>query len=231
MILNKNLFQKYPALFVYFVSSILAIIGFVSRNESLLLIAKPIIVPAIFYYYLQRTRFKLDWLFTIAILSSFISDMFVLFKYEDEHIPIAFLNMFVYLIFLYFLLKDVVFNQEYLKRSLYFVAITAGFLIILYIMLDLIKDVDTFSSHLYVVYGLVLTVLATLSVYTYIFDQNIRSFYALLMCICFITTDIFYTIFNFYLQMQVFIVVNLIAQFVSYYYMVRYITAKKIKKN
>lgn len=228
--MNTKLLRKYPALLLYLVSSVLAIIGVVEHNESLLLLAKPIIVPAVFYYYLQRIKFSIDWLFFVAIVSSFASDMLVLFKYEDEHIPIALLNMFVYLIFIYFICKDIRFSAEYLKRIAYFVTIISVFLGIVYIMIDLIKGVDSFSINLYVIYGVVLSVLATLSVYNYIFDQNNRSFYALLMCICYVTTDIFYTIYNFYLPMEVFIIVNLIAQFISYYYMVHYITAKKSRR-
>ncbi len=217
--------KKYnPSLFLYLFASFFAIIGIVIGNEIITLLMKPMIVPAILYYYLQIKKGKINWLCLIMLYSSFTSDMLVLFDFPDGYIPIALLNMFCYLIFIYFVIKDISLINMSSIRFLYFTLIIIGCVTIMCVVLGLMSDLDNFSNNLYIIYGIVLCILASIIGFNHLNQQNEKTFYALIMCICFITSDVFYAVYNFYLNLEVFIIFNVTVQLVSYYYMVRYIT-------
>ena len=219
-----------PSLFLYLFASIFAIIGVVIGNELITLLMKPMIVPAVFYYYLQVKEGKINWLFLVILLSSFTSDMLVLFELPDGNIPIALLNMFCYLIFIYFVIKDVSLKKLSNIKFFYFALIVIGCFIILYVVLGLMSGLDNFSNNLYIIYGIVLCVLASIIGFNHLNQESDKTFYALIMCICFITTDVFYAVYNFYFNLEIFIVLNITVQFASYYYMVRYITCDVIRE-
>ncbi len=214
---------------MYLFASIFEVIGIVIRNELITLLMKPMIVPAVFYYYLQVKEGKINWLFLVILLSSFTSDMLVLFELPDGNIPIALLNMFCYLIFIYFAIKDIFLKNLSDIKFFYFALIVIGCFTILYVVLGLMSGLDNFSNNLYVIYGIVLCILASIIGFNHLNQESNKTFYALIMCICFITTDVFYAVYNFYLNLEIFIVLNVTVQFASYYYMVRYITCNPEK--
>ena len=213
--------------FLYVFSSIFAIIGIAIENEFLTLLMKPMIIPAILYYYLQIKKEKINWLFLIALFSNFLSDMLVLFKLSDGDTLIALLNMFSYLIFIYFAVKDISLKNLSNIKLFYFTLIVIGCITIFYVVLNLMSGLDDFLNNLYFIYGIVLCSLASIIGFNHLNQQNDKTFYALIMCICFITSDIFFAIYNFYLNLQIFIILNVTIQFACYYYMVGYITCIK----
>lgn len=219
-----------PALIVYLISSFLAVIGIVMRNDFLVLLMKPVIVPSMFFYYLQTKKTKVNWLFLIAMLSSFIADMIILFQLENGDIPIVLLNLIMYLIFFYFAIKDMPYKNLTVFSFVYFSLIICSFLSVLYFVLDLMTGLDSFLHYLFVVYGILLSLLASVIIFNHIKLLRLKTFYAVIMCICFVTSDVFFAISNFYLQMDVFIIFNITVQFASYYYMVKYITCEERKK-
>ena len=157
--------------------------------------------------------------------SVFASDMLVLFNFPDGHIPIALLNMFCYLLFICFVIKDISQKNMSSIRYLYFALIVIGCVTILYVVLGLMSGLDNFSNNLYVIYGIVLCILSSIIGYNHLNQQSEKTFYALIMGICFITSDVFYAVYNFYLNLEIFMVLNVTVQFISYYYMVIYITS------
>lgn len=219
-----------PALIVYLISSFLAVIGIVMKNDILALLMKPVIVPSMFFYYLQTRKTKVNWLFLAAMLSGFIGDMIILFHLENGDIPVVLLNLFMYLIFFYFAIKDLPYKGLTVFNFVYFTLIITCFLAVLYFVLDLMTGLDSFMHYLLVVYGILLSLLASVIVFNHIKLLRLRTFYAVIMCICFVTSDIFFAISNFYLQMDIFVVFNVTVQFASYYYMVKYITCDEIRK-
>lgn len=219
-----------PSLFLYLFASVFAVFGIVIGNDLITLLMKPMIIPAILYYYFQTKRGKINWLFLIILLSNFISDMLVLFELPDGNIQIALLNMFSYLIFIYFTTKNVSLKNIPNISFFYFILIVIGCITILYVVLGLMSGLDDFSNNLYIIYGIILSALASIIGFNHLNQQSEKTFYALIMCICFIISDVFFAVYNFYLNLEIFIVLNVTIQFVSYYYMVRYITCKPEKE-
>lgn len=219
-----------PSLFLYLFASIFVVIGIIMGNEPMVFLMKPMIIPAILYYYIQIKKEKTNWFFIIALLSNFSSDMLVLFKLDNGDALIALLNMVSYSMFLYFAIKEISLNNLSNMKFFYFALIVIGCITILYVILGLMSGLDNFYNNLYIVYGVLLCTLSSIIGFNHINKQNEKTFYALIMCICFITSDVFFAIYNFYLNLEVFVVLNVIAQFTSYYYMVRYITTRNPEK-
>ena len=222
-----NFFRtRYPALILYLVSSVLTIIGLIFELDYLVFLAKPIIAPSIIYYYLQIVNLKFDWLFLIAVLTSFISDMFVLVD-NGISIVVILLNLFVYFIFINFLLKDFFESKISLKNSHEFLIILLCFFFLLFLIMDLFHNLDRSMYYIYTFYGIILSFLSAIAVYLNLKSQNNRTLNGLLMSICFILSDIFYVLYHYQIKIEIFLVINLIAQIFSYYYMIGYIISKK----
>lgn len=219
-----------PAFVLYLIASFFAIVGVAMDNEFLLLLSKPVIAPAIFFHYIQIKKTAVDWLFFTAIFCSFVADMIVMFQMPEGDIPIAFLNICMYVIFIYFAIQDIEKENVTATRFFYFILIVSAYLAILYIVLDLMTSLDSFTFNIFAFYGVILSVLSAIIGYNYINRHCGRTFYALIMCICFIISDVFFAIYNFYLKMEIFILFNLISQFASYFYMVQYFTSKPVSQ-
>ena len=223
--------SKYPSLVLYVITSVIAVISTAIEWEWLTFLIKPIIVPAIFYYYLQRNEFKIELLFVLGLFSSYASDMIVLFDIENQNVVVTLLNMFTNVVMLYYVINDISFKSLEIQRIVYFFGNLVSFLAVVYIMLTLMSNLSTTTLVVYIVYGLLLSILASLAIINHVVSHNLKTFYALIMCICFITTDVFYIVYNFYVNMYVFLLLNLAAQFVSYFYMISYKVTYSTKRN
>ncbi|MFC4816954.1 MULTISPECIES: hypothetical protein [unclassified Flavobacterium] len=223
--------SKYPSLVLYVITSVIAVISTAIEWEWLTFLIKPIIVPAIFYYYLQRNEFKIEVFFFLGLLSSYASDMIVLLDVENHQVVITLLNMFTYVVMLYYVIHDFSFKNLETQKIVYFFGNLVSFLAVVYIMLTLMSDISTTTLVMYLIYGLVISTLASLAIINHVAAHNLKTFYALIMCICFITTDVFYIVYNFYVNMYVFLLLNLAAQFVSYFYMISYKVTYSTKRN
>lgn len=222
--------SKYPSLILYTIASVVTIITTILDCDWLTFFIKPIIVPAIFYYYLQRNDFKIDGLFFLGLLSSYASDVIVLLNLENHQVIITLLNLLTYVIMLYYVVHDFLAKKIGLQKIVCFSGNLLSFLAVVYIMMTLISDISTVTRTIYIVYGFVLSVLASLAIINHVGTHNLRTFYGLIMCVCFVTTDVFYIVYNFYVNMQVFLLLNLAAQFVSYYYMINYMITSSSKE-
>lgn len=220
-----------PAIVLYVIAIAITILASYFNNDLLLLIAKPIIIPAIFFYYLQLEKFKVNWLFTIALLSDFITDMIVLFQIGDAIYTILFLNTITYLILGYFVISDLSLRNLGNEKIVYIILAFVGNYFILYFVLDLIEVSNTNLFYAYLIYGLILTTFSSIVGINFFSKNNLKYTYASIMCGCFVLSDAFYALFNYYIKLDAFNILNMITQFASYYYMVKYITSKSIKES
>lgn len=220
-----------PAIVLYIIAISITILASYFNNDLLLLIVKPIIIPAIFFYYLQLEKFKVNWLFTAALLSDFITDMIVLFQIGDAIYTILFFNTIAYFIFGYFVISDLSLRNLGNEKILYIVLAFVSNYLVLYFVLDLIEVSNTILFYAYLVYGLILATLSSFVGINFFSKNNLKYTYASIMCGCFVLSDAFYALFNYYIKLDAFSILNMITQFASYYYMVKYITSKSIKES
>lgn len=217
------------SLVLFLIVSIITLIGIGFDNQNVVLISKPIIIPAIYCYYLQIKNEKINWRFTFAILCCFIADMLAVLVFETEHYYILFLNLISYLVFFYFALKDVVVTKIKKVKIFYTIILLFSSFLVLFYLVDLISEKKQSLEILFLIYGTTLAFLTSLIGFNFFTNNSLRNIFALLMCSCFLISDLFYAINNFYEKIAVFYIINLAIQFLSYFFMVKYITSSKSK--
>ncbi|OOG71627.1 hypothetical protein B0E44_09975 [Flavobacterium sp. A45] len=75
-------------------------------------------------------------------------------------------------------------------------------------------------------FGIILSVLSIISIINYIKKGSYAFFNSMLMCLCFIITDIFFVLYKFYFYNYAFTLISIITQFLSYFFMVNYLLEK-----
>ena len=65
--------DRNPSLILYIAATILVLVAKVFDDEVLMLITKPMVVPAIYYYYLQTKTRDVNVVFSVAVWLFFIT--------------------------------------------------------------------------------------------------------------------------------------------------------------
>jgi hypothetical protein len=212
-----------PALFLYFISGFLFVSSIIFGAEYLTMIFKPIIIPSIFFYYLQKSDGKASFWFSIILIFLFISNIFNLF--DDKLFYVLVFNLFAYIILFFSILK--IFIRLKLKKfdnvNLMFVFITFLFLcFLLYITLFMIFD-SNFELYLIIIlYAVALLFLAGLSTIMSMQNHNEGNDYLLIAVFCFITSDLFFALYYYYYDFLFFRYISIISNTISFYFLVNY---------
>lgn len=210
-------------LITYVLISLGALIGVVFDFKVVEVVFKPVVVPLIFVYYLYRTNFKLSGTFTSILILSFASDMASVFQIEKKQIFILILNLAINILFLKSFLKDYFkLNVVDYKQIINGFFVMAAVMVLVVVCLTMMPNLGVSELVNYLLYGFVLSLMSTVAICNTILNDNLKIFYALVLSISFIITDVFYVLYNFYLPMNVFLLVNQIAQFASYFFIVNY---------
>ncbi|HMI07326.1 MAG TPA: lysoplasmalogenase family protein [Flavobacterium sp.] len=213
------------AYYLYFVAVASALIGIIADNDLLLLIAKPTIIPSIYYYYLTKTK-KANFWFTMVLLLNFIGDSVILLKIKDPM-----LIMVPYYLSYLVLIRFIVFDMAKIKynwNSLLFSALVlAGHALMLYMVLDLQSMDGKKLITPYTIYGITMSVMVTLSVYNYLADRSIACFYMMIACGCCLVSDVFYVLYNQHFHIPILNYINSFMQLITYFFLVKYIINRK----
>jgi hypothetical protein len=216
-----------PSLILFIVAGTLALVAKVFQMEELMIAVKPMVIPAIFYYYLQTKPMKVNLLFSLALWLFFVSDM-VMVLFPMTGMPwIMITSMSSYLILIGFALYD--------RASIKFSAFNVVFITLLLILLGyftftiLSLNVESIVSHygMYLAYGIVLTSLAVISAANYLSDNSVVFLHLSCMALCMVVSDLFFCIYRFVIKLPVIDDINLFSQFMSYFFMVRYFNSRR----
>ncbi len=206
-----------PSLILFIVAGSLALLAKVFHWEELMIATKPMVIPAIFYYYLQTKAKRANWLFSLALWLFFVSDMvMVLFPYTG--MPwIMVTSMASYLIMIKFALGD----RTTIKFSAFNVVFISLLLILLgyFVFTILSLNVESIVSNygMYLAYGIVLTTLAALSAANYLSDNSTVFLHLSCMALCMVVSDLFFCIYRFMISLPLIDDINLFSQFMSYF--------------
>lgn len=215
-----------PALLLYLVSSLIYVLSVILHwDESITFLFKPMIMPAILFYYWQECKGKVKIIPVLVLLLFFIGDMLILIAYDNLLVPLMLLNLVAYFLLGYFLLKDILKlkNPEITLYSVLIVCIVIGFLLsMLYVVLKLVFDTSDSNYGLLTVYGVTLVFLEIGSVVYHILKNDASSFYLSIAVLCLVLCDVFYVLYNHYAPLEVFININVFSQAVSFYFIVKY---------
>lgn len=215
-----------PSLILFFSTSILAIIFKLLNHDMAVLYTKSMIIPSLFIYYLVSNSYKISYLKIVIFFAFFIRDVFNILKINETAMGAFLCVLFVYILLLYIALKE--FKDLKFSHKDTFSIFILIFIIgtICYSVLNLKLENLELNFSLYAFFGIILSVLSIVSIINYMKSESYAFFHGMLMCICFIITDIFFIIYKFYFYNYVFTLVSLITQFLSYFFMVNYFLEK-----
>lgn len=211
-----------PSLVLYFIACILVVLFKIMEYDSFMLYIKSIIVPLVFIYYLITNNYKISWIKSLIFLFCFVGDIFNLLNFNDSGMGALLSFLLVYILLLLLAIDD--FRYLKFRRNdggpmfILFLFILAICISILSLKFE--KMVLDFS--LYIIYGITLSLLTFVSVSNYIKKGNHTFFNLVIMCVCFMVSDVFFVINNFYFKLFAFSFINVVTQIFGYFFMVSY---------
>lgn len=218
-----------PALLLYLFSSLLVLIAVVLNKQELEQLVKPIVIPAIYFYYLQYRYKRVNWWFSIAILACFVGDMILLIDPQFEILWIIFSFIICYIILIKFGIEDLV-PQKLTVYNIGFGVISVCFLLfVIFSIIDLIEPKSTERYVIFLFYGICLLVLTVISLFNFFSDASKAALYFSIMALCIVISDVFYSFYHFIEPLQMFNYINIFFQLASYYCMVSYFLVRNEK--
>lgn len=217
---------------MYFIACMVYMLGVVLGNNELMLVSKPVIVPAIFFYYLQERKIKFSWTYTLITILFFTGDMIVLIDSENLFVLIIAVFLLAYLFFLKGLVDDLVtLRLRFINKThLFALLICVFFLIFLLIsIVDVLIENKTENLGLIVLYGIVLVSLGTLASLNYIIKPSRYTTFMILASLSFVISDVFYILKKDFLEIEILDYLNNFTQIVSYYFLTQYYLLKDLK--
>lgn len=215
-----------PSLILFFITSVLAIIFKLIGSDTLVLFFKSIIIPSLFIYYLVCNNYKLSLLKAVIFLLFFVRDVFNTLNIKESPMGSFVCVLAVYVLLIYLAQKEFKHLKFSFRDSFSFFVLIIGIATICYSVLNLKLENLELDFSLYATFGVVLSVLSIVSIINYIKNGSYALFNAMLMCICFIITDVFFVLYKFYYYNYVFTLISILTQFSSYFFMVNYFLEK-----
>lgn len=211
-----------PSLFLYFTVCILVVFFKILRWDAYILYAKSVIIPLLFIYYFIANNYKITKIKALIFLFCFIGDIFNLLNFDFSPLGALLSFLFVNLLLLRLSYGD--FKSLKFDKTDRF-PILISFLFIAAIgtsVLSLQFENMAFDFSLYVIYGIVLSLLTFVSITNYIKKPNFAFLNLVIMCLCFMISDIFFMINKFYLSLYAFSLIQVAVQAFSYLFMATY---------
>ncbi len=214
---------KKIALFLYIISSFLAIFAIVQKNEALILLTKPAIVPAVYFYYLALNKnYQVNLCFTFILFLNFVGDTIVLLDFKNPVLFVMIPYFLSYLLLLRFAvidLRKLVFD----KMGLLFAIIFFVFMfIITYVIIDVFMVENGKLVIPVIIFAVFLSSYGSVSVYCYYCKRNLVFYYLWIFVMVSILSDVFYIVYHLVFPFPYFNYFEISMQFLSYFLMVRY---------
>jgi hypothetical protein len=211
-----------PSLVLYFLACAITILFNLMETYTFAIYSKAVIVPSIFIYYLVTNNYRISGTKSLIFLFSFIGEVYLLMDntYTETTPIICFL--LVYSLILKFVISDfrkLSFNKKEVFQILgMLILISSLFITILNLKLEKLR----FDFSVFIVYAFLLGILSLLSFSNFIAKPSYTFLNLILMSICFIISNVFYVLDNFYFPLMTFKIIENIAQIFSYFFMVNY---------
>ncbi|MFK7001618.1 hypothetical protein [Flavobacterium oreochromis] len=213
---------KNAPLYVYLLACFLSVIAMLLGNEFLLIISKPVIIPALMARYLAVEEKQNILYVSLIFIIYFFTDALTLFNFEFIRFFNMSLDLFPYLLILFLVVKEakrIGFNQKAFNFSLIG---TLSLMVLTYFLLNGLAFEDMKYSIAIVVYGTVLTFLISICAYNYLVINNLR-FNNILIAILFSAmADIVYVVMVKMDHTIVFKCIKFIFRVISYFFIVEY---------
>jgi hypothetical protein len=211
-----------PSLFLYFTACILVVFFKILRWDAYMLYTKSIIIPLLFIYYFISNNYKITKVKALIFSFCFIGDIFNLVNFDISPLG-ALLSFLLVNLLLFKLTYDDFRSLKFDKNDRFPILISFLFIAAIGIsVLSLQFENMAFDFSLYVIYGIVLSLLTFVSINNYIKKPNFAFLNLVIMCLCFMISDIFFMINKFYLSLYAFSLIQVAVQAFSYFFMATY---------
>lgn len=215
---------------VLYISICVLTIAFNTLGETnLMLWAKTLVVPSIFWLYLLMTNFKIDFIKTVIFLSCYIGDIYrLLFPHNYENGQVLFFFL-AYIFMLYYMFPSFIRINLMHKYNMILLIVTALCLSTLaYFILNLKFENMEIDSVALVPFGIVLEALMCIAIIEYSRKITLVTTNLLMLIIFFVFSDCFYILNRYYIAFFLFDFLQITTQVFSYYFLMNYfITAER----
>ena len=216
-----------PSLIFYFLVCALTIFFSLMGDDMSAIYAKSIVVPSIFIYFFIENNYRLNFKKAAIFFFSFIGEIYYILDNNLTEVTPMICFMLVYILLKSMMLRDletIKFIKE--KRTQILILVLLISLFMLTILNLKFEDLQ-FNFSYFIVYGIVLGIVILLTFTNFILKPSYSFFNLVLMSICFVFSDVFYLINNFYFPLTAFKVLGISTQVFSYYFMVQYFQQPK----
>ena len=216
------------ALMLYMVCSILAVTATIIGNETVVLLSKPAVIPAIFFYYLSvKRKRKVDLYFILVLALSFAGDTIALLKLENETEILMIPFFLSYVLLLKFAIEDVRKMKFNISGVLLSVFVFLFLMYILYSLIELFSDTYADLVVPVIIYGVVLGIFVSTAVYCFYSKNSSFTFYLAMAALLSVVSDVFYIMFSLIFHFPSFNYFELTVQLFSYFFIVKYFVLRK----
>jgi hypothetical protein len=220
-----------PSLILFFLALLSTIIFDCTEQDFFATYSKAIVLPAIFFYFLISSEYKIGKTEGLIFLFCFTGQVFDLMDVEISEIGGVVSFLVVYAL----ILK--IFIIEHKKIKLAKKDILPVFIVVIFLVYLLISvlslQVDNMKkfNFIYTFYGIILTALSYFSFVSYITKGTYITLLMSLMAISYIFSDIFYIFNEYFSSSVVLVLIRDVTQIIAYYFMVEYFLEKvKVQK-
>ena len=183
------------ALILYFIAFIFYIIAVLIGSDNLELFSKPIIIPSIYYFYYISVRGKIDYLFSLSVLSFFIGEILHLISREEFNVSGLVFLLIPYFIVLYFIFQDLIYYLKKKKINLNTFSFYVIVMLLVYLIFNALMmmiEEKSFEFFIYFLYGILLLLMGILAFVMLINYNNRTILYTGFMVGCFLISDLFF---------------------------------------
>ena len=225
--------SKRTILYTFIVICILYFFSALLQLDSLEVLVKPLFLPVLLYYYIKKSRGNFQNRVVVSFVFYYIAEMLVLNDSDQYYLISVSLFLIPYLILLYFVIIDLIplLKSKGYNKINFLVVFVLLLLVFLYVSIISILDTESvFERILLDAYGFVLLLLGVFTMSLYLLKHSVSNLFLIMTVIAFIVSDMFYIFIVKIEYNWVFKSVNLIAQFLSYYFFVTYSLIKVKEK-
>lgn len=217
--------KVHSALILCFVAILLYLIAVLLGSDNLELLSKPIIIPAVYYFYYISVKGKINFLFSFSILSYFFAEILLLISATDFLYPGLVCFGIPYLIITYFLAQDFLYylkKRKYAINNFSFYIIIILLLYLLYNVLSFINESSKLEFSFYIFNGILLFVMGIFAFLIQFNFNNKTILYMVLMVVFFIISDLFFIFSKSTKDVIALKMISIISQQLSYFFYVSY---------
>ena len=218
---------------IYFLIAFVYTIAALWHIENLKLITKPALLPILYFYYLEEISVKPSRFVLVSVCLFFIGDMLSLVSEKEYYVESLFFLLIPYLMLLNKLVKDFMKLVKQYKWSLLNISVLVIVLLLFYLLFSIINLIaiqDIVELYVVCVFGFTLVILAIISTILFMFNDSKSNVYMMLAVITFVVSNLFFIFIKKIDTNAVFLLLNTIAQVVSYFFYMNYFILKSHKR-